>query len=106
MTSDRSIRIVLNTKLYPVGAIVGACHKFLARSFVRLDYSGDNDKKVEVVLSPRENVAANGLEDEFRDEVLNYTMKLRVIKGTSKIRDQIFFIVFMTSCKLVTAMPT
>jgi His-Xaa-Ser system protein HxsD len=94
MSNDQTINIVFNTKLYPADAILTSCHKFLARCFVRLDYAGDSDKDIKVTLKPRENIAPDGLEDEFRDELLNNTMKVKVLKGTARIRDQIFHIVF------------
>ncbi len=93
MNSTKILNITLDSKIYPVEAILGACHKFLSKCFVKLEFK-NNDRELVVELKPRENVSSNGLEEEFMAEALNYAVKKRIDKGSAKIRDQIFHIVF------------
>lgn len=94
MTEENVLKIVFDTKIFPVDALMGACHKFLAKCFIKLEYIGGNDREVQVALKPRQGMSLDGVEAEFQDEVMNYSMKNKVLKGTAKIRDQIFHIVF------------
>jgi hypothetical protein len=91
--SKLPIEILFDPKLFPADAILGACHKFLAKCFINLEYSGDG-KRIKVHITAREGVSVEGLEDEFRAEALNFAVKQRINKGSAKIRDQIFHIVF------------
>ncbi|HOY63325.1 MAG TPA: hypothetical protein PLK80_09275 [bacterium] len=87
------IEIVFDSKIFSADAILGACHKFLAKCFITLEHSEDG-KRIIASLTAREGVSAEGLEDEFRAETLNYAVKQKINKGSAKIRDQIFHIVF------------
>mgnify|MGYP001352978307 CR=1 FL=1 len=85
--------VSFDTKLFSADALLGACHKFLAKCFVKLEHSGDG-KRILVCLTAREGVSVDGIEEEFRAEAINYAVKQRISKGSAKIRDQIFHIVF------------
>jgi His-Xaa-Ser system protein HxsD len=94
MDQNKTLRIVMDTKIYPAEAIMEACHKFIARCYLKIKYLKDSDREIEVVMKPRGGEAADGLEESFLTEALECTMKAKVLKGTVKVRDQIFHIVF------------
>ncbi len=88
------VEMHFSTKLFPAEAILGACHKFLAKCYVRVDYDESDARKIIVQLKPKDGETIDNLESEFRDEALDYSVKLKILKGTSRVRDQIFHIVF------------
>lgn len=94
MNDMQILTITFDTKLFPAPAILAASHKFLAKCFVKLEFSESDSRMIIVELKPREHVPIDGLEDQFREEALNYAVKQKISKGSAKIRDQIFHIVF------------
>lgn len=94
MSEDKTLKMAIDTKLFHVDSIVNACHKFLPKYYVKLEYAADSDRMVTVELTSRGETLPAEVETEFRDEVLNFAMMRKVLKGTSKIRDQIYHIVF------------
>ena len=85
-----TIKIELDTKVYPLEAIYGASYVFIDRAYVFLDSKKAN--KVEVFLKSKEKVSKKQLEDlsgEFLNELLNYTLRINLSKTNKKIREYI-----------------
>lgn len=83
-----------DTKIYPVDAIVGASHKLLTKCFIYLDFTDEKKKRLRVKMVAREGENPDAVEDLFQEEAVEYAMKLKVLKGTAKVRDQVFHLVF------------
>jgi len=82
--------ISLNPKIYPLEAIYGACYVFIDRAYLFLD--GSVDKEIKVFIKGKEELKVKEIESlvgEFKNELLNYTLRLSIAKNTKKIRETI-----------------
>ena len=82
--------ISLNPKIYPLEAVYGACYVFIDRAYLFLD--GNPRKKIKVFIKGKEELNSKELEKlagEFKNEILNYTLRLSIAKNTKKIRETI-----------------
>jgi His-Xaa-Ser system protein HxsD len=87
---ENELVISLNPKIYPLEAIYGTCYVFIDRAYLFLD--GDLDKKVKVFLKGKKELNPEELEKltgEFKNELLNYSLRLSIAKNTKKIRETI-----------------
>ena len=82
--------ISLNPKIYPLEAIYGTCYVFVDRAYLFLD--GNPNKEVKVFLKGKKELNLKELEKlagEFKNELLNYSLRLSIAKNTKKIRETI-----------------
>jgi len=82
--------ISLNPKIYPLEAIYGVCYVFINRAYLFLD--GNPKKEIRVLIKGKEELNSKELEKlagEFKNELLNYTLRLSIAKNTKKIRETI-----------------
>ena len=82
--------ISLNPKIYPSEAVYGACYVFIDRAYLFLD--GNPEKEIKVFIKGKEGLNSKKLEKlagEFKNELLNYTLRLTIAKNTKKIRETI-----------------
>lgn len=82
--------ISLNPKIYPLEAVYGACYVFIDRAYLFLD--GNPEKEIRVFIKGKEELNSKELEKlagEFKNELLNYTLRLTIAKNTKKIRETI-----------------
>jgi len=82
--------VSLNPKIYPLEAIYGTCYVFIDRAYLFLD--GNPEKGIKVFLKGKEGLNPKELEKlvgEFKNELLNYTLRLSIAKNTKKIRETI-----------------
>jgi len=82
--------ISLNPKIYPLEAIYGACYVFIDRAYLFLD--GYPKKEIKVSIMGKQELKLKDLEKiagEFKNELLNYTLRLSIAKNTRKIRETI-----------------
>jgi len=82
--------ISLNPKIYPLEAVYGACYVFIDRAYLFLD--GNPEKEIKVSIKGKEELNSKELEKlagEFKNELLNYTLRLSIAKNTGKIRETI-----------------
>jgi|SRR3989339_588027 len=85
-----TIKISLNTKIYPKEAIFGACYVFIDRAYIFLD-SRKKDE-IEVSFKGKGGVSGKELEKlagEFHNELLNYVHRINLAKANKKIREYI-----------------
>jgi len=82
--------ISLNPKIYPLEAVYGACYVFIDRAYLFLD--GNPEKEIKIFIKGKEGLNSKELEKiagEFKNELLNYTLRLSIAKNTKKIRETI-----------------
>ncbi len=87
---NNQIKFSLNLKNYPLEAIYGAAYVFLDKAYLYLD-TKKNDK-IEVFLKPKSKISKKQLEEikgEFLNELLNYTIRVKLLKNNKKIRELI-----------------
>jgi len=82
--------ISLNPKIYPLEAIYGACYVFIDKAYLFLN--GDSKKEIKVSIMGKQKLELKNLKKiagEFKNELLNYTLRLSIAKNTKKIRETI-----------------
>lgn len=82
--------IKLNSKIYPLQAILGACYTFIDRAYIFLD--GNPDGEIKVSLKGKKRLSEKqfkSLQGEFMNELLHYLLRYRVSKNNEKIREYI-----------------
>ena len=82
--------ISLNPKIYPLEAVYGACYILIDRAYLFLD--GDVNREIKVFIKGKKELSLKELEKltgEFKNELLNYTLRLSIAKNTKKIRETI-----------------
>lgn len=80
----------INARIYPLECILNTAHIFLEHFFVFLD--GDPKSKIKVTLKSKEATSPKqlaGFMGEFNNELLNQSMRLRLVKETKKIQEEI-----------------
>jgi len=84
------MKIRLNTKIYPLEAIYGACYVFIDRAYVLLDSPDPGMIEVSFKLK---NEMPDGqrekLAGEFHNELLSYVQRINIAKTNKKIREYI-----------------
>lgn len=84
------VEFEINPRIYPLECVLNTCYIFLDRFFVFLD--GDPKSKIKVTLKSKEATSPKqlaGFMGEFNNELLNQSMRLRLVKETKKIQEQI-----------------
>lgn len=84
------IKVIINSKLYPLEAVYGAAYVFLDKAYFRLD--GDPEKEITVQIKSKEKLSRKGLENlasDFLNELLNYSLRYKISKNNRKIREYI-----------------
>lgn len=85
---NNGLVIKLNPEIYPLEAVYGACYVFIDRAYLFLD--GDPKKEIRVSLkgkTPLRTKELKALSGEFKNELLNYVLRLSIAKNTKKIRE-------------------
>jgi His-Xaa-Ser system protein HxsD len=85
----QEIKKIIDLKVYPLEAVYGAAYLFVDRVYIFLD-TQEKDK-LEVSLRAKEEVdfSPEKIEGEFMNELLNYTLRLKLSDSNKKIREQI-----------------
>lgn len=98
---DNQIIFWLNSQLYSLEAIYSAAYVFIDRAYVYLD--GNPTKEIIVSLKGKEKLNKKQLESlagEFRNELLNYLLRVEVARHNQKIRE------YIVATALVSSLPT
>ncbi len=85
-----TIKIEIDTKIYPLEAIYGASYVFIDRVYIFLDSKKIN--KIEISFKGKKKNSKKQLENlvgEFMNELLNYTLRINLAKTNKKIREYI-----------------
>ena len=80
------MRIELNSKIYPLEAVLNACYSFIERAYVFLD--GDSRKGQTIVsLKGKRRLSSKKLEvlkGEFMNELLHCSLRYTISKNNKK----------------------
>lgn len=85
---ENQIIFWLDSKIYPLEAIYSAAYVFIDRAYIYLD--GNPAGKIKVSLKGKEKFnqkQPERLEKEFRNELLNYLLRVEIAKRNRKIRE-------------------
>jgi len=85
---NNTIKFSFNLKDYPLEAVYGAAYVFIDQAYLFLD--SKNKRKIDVYLIGKKklsNKKLEGLKGEFLNELLNYTMRVNLAKGSRKLRE-------------------
>lgn len=86
--SSKFIEFLVDTNVYPLEAIYGASYVFVDKVYVFL--SSESENMVKVKLRPKkeeEQKRINEYKGEFFNELLNYSLRLKVSSENRKVRD-------------------
>jgi len=85
---SKSIEFTVDTKTYPLEAIYGAAYVFIDKLYIFLSSVSKNE--VKVFLKAKDGAEVGNLEDfkgEFFNELLNYSLRMKVSSENKKVRD-------------------
>lgn len=86
--TNNNIKLTLDSKIYPVEAIIGAGYMFIDQAYIFLDSQGAD--KIEVNLKSKSQTTKKQLEelkDAFLNELLYNTERILVAKRNKRIRE-------------------
>lgn len=93
LPGHRSMRLRLNTNIYPKESILTACYNFLDRAYIYLEKSGQDTVTVSFDLKKR---PANPLRKnegrlrrDFLDDLIHQTLRYEVSRNNKRIREMI-----------------
>lgn len=85
------MKIELNSKIYPLEAVLNACYLFIDRVYVFLDTNRAGTKII-VDLKAKNKISLkklNQLSSEFMNELLHCSLRYKISKNNKKIREYI-----------------
>ena len=83
--------IKLNTRIYPLEAILNACYAFIDRAYIFLD-SDFSGKQIKVYFKDKKGLSRKRAElfrSEFMNELLHCALRCNISKNNRKIREYI-----------------
>ncbi|MDD5347324.1 MAG: His-Xaa-Ser system protein HxsD [Candidatus Omnitrophica bacterium] len=83
----RSYRITVDPRVYPLRAVYSSAYLFLDRAYLSLD--GDPRKKIIVGIKAKDNACARTIAAEFKNELLNASLRNQISKENRRIREYI-----------------
>lgn len=92
----------LNSKIYPLEAILNTCYTFIDRAYVFLDNDSERERII-VSLKGKQKVSSRKLEQlegEFMNELLHCALRCQINKNNKKIRE------YIIGRALCSALPT
>lgn len=96
------MNINLNSKIYPLEAILNACYTFIDRAYIFLD-TDSKGNQIKVSIKPKNKLPEKQLEvlkGEFMNELLHSVLRYTVSKNNKKIRE------YIIGRALYSALPT
>ncbi len=85
---NNTIEFVFNLQNYPMEALYGTAYVFLDRAYLFLD--NKTPEKINIFLKGKKKLTKKQLEqlkDDFLNELLNYTVRIKLTKNNKKIRE-------------------
>jgi His-Xaa-Ser system protein HxsD len=86
--SEKQISFLVNQKIYPIEAIYATCYVFVDKYYLFLDKVKQCVKIVLTPKAPQKQTLAL-LKNEFLNELLNNTLRLKISKRNQRIREMI-----------------
>jgi len=85
MKNNNGFVIELDKECYAGEAVIATCCQFLAKSYVFLE-QGDN---IRVTLTPKNGIVVENLSKEFKEELLNNTLRYSISRRNKDLREYI-----------------
>lgn len=85
---ENQIVFRLNSKNYPLEAVLNAAYVFIDKVYVYLD--GEPEKEICISLKSKnelDKIQLEALRGEFLNELLNYLVRIQIAKQNKKIRE-------------------
>lgn len=89
--NNNAQKIILDTKIYNIEAILNACYSFIERAYIFLD-TDSNGNRIRVSIKGKKQLSQKQLEalkGEFMNELLHCALRHTVSKNNKKIREYI-----------------
>ena len=83
---DGEVSFEINTEVYPVRVILGACYIFIDKAYIYLDQAAGSRFKV-LMRSKHDKVLAKQMAGEFLNELLNQRLQQEIDRETGRIRE-------------------
>lgn len=86
----KNLKVNINLNIYPLEAIYGAAYVFVDKVYIFLDSLTEG--KVEITFRSKnedEVEMLEKIEGEFMNELLNYTLRLKLSESNKKIREYV-----------------
>lgn len=86
----KNFKVNVDLNIYPLEAIYGAAYVFVDKVYIFLDSLAEG--KVEITFRAKDESADDVLEiieGEFMNELLNYTLRLKLSESNKKIREYV-----------------
>lgn len=90
MMKNNTIKFTFNLKEYPLEAVYGTAYVFIDWAYLFLN--SEKKDQIEVFLKGKKKLSSKQLDDlkgEFLNELLNYTVRIKLAKNNKKIREYI-----------------
>jgi His-Xaa-Ser system protein HxsD len=88
---NNKMDIKLNSKIYPLEAILNACYVFIDRAYIYLDADAKG-KSIKIYFKAKDKLSQRrleGLRGEFMNELLYSNLRYQISKNNKKIREYI-----------------
>ncbi len=92
---QKTRQIKINPRIYPLRVIYSSSYLFLDKAYIFLD--GDPEKEVLVSITPKDGFDLQQIAGEFKNELLNASLRYQISKENRKIRE------FIVGSALVSA---
>lgn len=90
--------LTLNTRIYPIDALLATAYSFLDRAHIVLD--GNPEKNITVTIRPKDRRKnASRLAQDFADEITTYAAYKTVAEKNAAVKDAIIHRVLATNQK-------
>lgn len=86
----KNLKVNVDLNIYPLEAIYGAAYVFVDKVYIFLDSLAEG--KVEITFRAKDEnevEALEKIEGEFMNELLNYTLRLKLSESNKKIREYV-----------------
>ncbi len=81
--------VIVHKTLYPADVLFGTAFGFLDRAYLHLDVQDADRIKVEIEARPGTRFSLDELVGEFKNELVNQALRVKLAKQTEKVRTMI-----------------
>lgn len=87
---NKTLKIVLDSKIYSKSTILKSTYKFTDRAYIYITLLGDSEKNEFIIyMNPKDDGDISLLSGDFMNELLDQELRATVLQETHKIRDVI-----------------
>lgn len=85
----KEIVIRLDSDCYPKEAILATCYRFIDNNYIFLEREQGPRKKIRVSITPKHAKNVVNLEREFKNELVNNSLRCKIAEKNKKLREYI-----------------